>query len=158
MFKILWKLGCFLSPVSDFCCSLWFHPFKLRWFFFLNTGVIFFCLNQWSSFQESIWEYSVKSREESGIWHTSHLSTHADLLCFLWKESKFCELQALFWRSCNWKSLPNHVSSATQNMLKQGQPLFLMVKKTAKLRKQSHFPRRVPHPRHMVAFKLYQHS
>lgn len=59
----------------------------------------------------------MKSCEESGIWHSSQYP-HSNFLC---KESKFCELQSLFWRSCNWKSLPDSVSSATQSILKWGQ-------------------------------------
>lgn len=60
--------------------------------------------------------------------------------------SKFCELQSLFWRSCHWKSLPNSVSSVTQNILKWGQSLILMVKKIAKFKKAKSLPSSGPPP------------
>lgn len=90
----------------------------------------------------------MKSCEESGIWHT-HKSLYScpfAVSCVRKVWCKFCELQSLFWRSCNWKSLPNSVSSVTQNILKRGQSLFLTVKKIAKFKKAKSLPSFCPPP------------
>lgn len=82
-------------------------------------------------------------------WNLTHKSLYScpfAVSCVRKVWCKFCELQSLFWRSCNWKSLPNSVSSATQNILKWGQSLFLMVKKIAKFKKAKSLPSFCPLP------------
>lgn len=109
------------------------------------------------SFFESM---EVKSCKESGIWHASHCA-HACLLCFLCKESNgvsFVNCSHYFGEAVI-ESLCQILTVQRPKTCRNEVDLcFWQARKSPSLRKQSHFPRLLPQPRHMVAFRLCQHS